>query len=84
MILHDLKVGPTSFVETTTKYWEGCSVTGLGLSGEGSELFWHMLCGLPQGVFSGVVDGQIGAFTSSNAPPARMAPAEESEPPKTQ
>ena len=51
MILHDLKIGPSSFVETAMKYWEGCSVTGLGLSGEGSELFWHMFCGLPQGVF---------------------------------
>ena len=49
MILHDLKVGPTSFVETATKYWEGCSVTGLGLSGEGSELLWHMFCGATPG-----------------------------------
>jgi hypothetical protein len=72
MILHDLKIGPSSVVETATKYWEGCSVTGLGLSGEGSELFWHVFCGLPQGVFSGVVDGPTGAFTPSNAPPARM------------
>ena len=84
MILHDLKIGPSSVVETATKYWEGCSVTGLGLSGEGSELFWHMFCGLPQGVFSGVVDGRTGAFTASNAPPARMPPTEESEPPKKQ
>ena len=84
MILHDLKIGPSSVVETATKYWEGCSVTGLGLSGEGSELFWHMFCGLPQGVFSGVVDGRTGVFTPSNAPPARMPPTEESEPPKKQ
>ena len=67
MILHDLKIGPSSVVETATKYWEWCSVMGLGLSSEGSELLWDMFCGLPQGVFSGVVDGRSGAFTPSNA-----------------
>ena len=51
MIFHDLKIGPSSFVETATKYWEGCSVTGLGLSGEGSELFWHMFWGYPREYF---------------------------------
>jgi len=84
MIRHDLKIGPSSVVETATKYWEGCSVTGLGLSGEGSKLVWHVFCGLPQGVFSGGVDGRTGVFTPSNAPPARIPPTEESQRQKKQ
>ena len=77
MLLHDLKIGPSSVVDTATKYWEGCSVTGLGLGGEGSKLVWHVFCRLPQGVFSGRVDGRTGVFTPSNAPPARIPPTED-------
>lgn len=84
MLLHGLKIGPSSVVETATWYWEGCSVTGLSLGGEGSKLFWHVFCGLPQGVFSGCVDARTGVFTPSNAPPARIPPTEECEPPKKQ
>ena len=84
MLLYGLKIGPRSVVETETKYWEGCDVTGLGLSGEGSELVWHVFCGLPRGVVSGVVDGRTGAFTPSNVPPARIPPTEESQRQKKQ
>ncbi len=78
MLLHGLKIGPSSAVETAAKYWGGCSVTGLGLSGEGSELDWQVFCGLPRGVDSGVVDGRTGVFTPSNAPPAQLPSTEES------
>lgn len=77
MLLHDLKIGPSSVVETATKYWEGCNVTGLGLGGEGSKLVWHVFCGLPRGVVRGSVDGRTRVFTPSNAPPARIPPTEE-------
>ena len=84
MLLHGLKIGPSSVVDTATKYWEGCSVTGLGLSGKGNKLVWHVFCRLPQGVVSGVVDGRTGVFTPSNVPPARLPPTEESERQKKQ
>ncbi len=84
MLLHGLKIGPNSVVETATKYWEGCNVTGLGLSGEGSELVWNVFCELPRGVVSGVVDGRTGVFTPSNVPPARLPPTDEFERQKKQ
>jgi len=79
MLLHGLKIGPSSAVETAAKYWGECNATGLGLSGKGSELIWHVFCGLPRGVVGGFVDGQTGVFTPSNAPPARLPPTEELE-----
>jgi hypothetical protein len=82
MRIDALRFGPGFVAETATRYWEGCGIRSLGLTGEGSELVWYVFCDLPQGVVSGLVDGRTGAFTPSGAPPARPPQVATPEPPK--
>ena len=72
--LPSLRIGPASVIRAATGHWPTCGIRSIGLIGQGDDLVWHVDCNLPEGVVSGTVDGQSGAFTPSLAPPAIVPP----------
>ena len=72
--LDGLRVGPAAVVKAATEHWNDCPVRGLSLTGEEDQLTWYIFCNLPVGVVSGSMDGIVGEFMPSLAPPARVPP----------
>ena len=68
------QIGPASVAHAATGHWPACVIRSIGLTGQGDDLVWYVFCSLPEGMVSGMVDGQSGVFTPSLAPPAVAPP----------
>jgi hypothetical protein len=71
--LQELKVGPGRVAQAIKAHWHNCTVRGITLYRENDQLTWTAFCNTPEGVVSGNLDNQTGAFQPSEAPPASIA-----------
>jgi hypothetical protein len=79
--LRVLRAGPAAVARSATGHWSGCGVRAMTLLNDGEDLSWIVFCNLPEGVVSGWVDAQTGAFTPSSAAPAIPPPSATAAPP---
>ena len=73
--LRELRAGPAAVARSATGHWSGCSVRAMTLYGEAEDLAWTVFCNVSEGVVSGFVDAQTGAFTPSTHPPIQSPSA---------
>ena len=72
--LQALQVGPAAAGEAAMTYWPNCKMGTLTLIGQRDDLTWIVFCNTAEGVISGTINAQTGAFVPSLAPPVPPPP----------
>ncbi len=70
--LQSLRVGPDRVAQAIKAHWHNCAVRAITLYRENDKLTWTAFCNTPEGVVSGNMENQTGAFQPSDAPPASI------------